>query len=244
MANSAGALPPHVDRILNDFVTAAQKAFAERLSSIVLFGSAAENRLRATSDVNLLVVLKAFEQPDVTALAPMLRLGRVAARLEVMFLLESEVAAAVECFAQKFADIVRRHRVLVGPDPFEGLAPSRGAEIQRLRQVLLNLQLRLRQGFAERVVQDEKLALLIADFSGPVRTCAAALTRLEGKGDFSPREALEKFADALGSAPSQVVRQLPAIRDGHAAETQDLAGAVFTILEIVEQLRFRAGSLA
>jgi predicted nucleotidyltransferase len=245
MATSAGALPPHVDKVLNDFVTAAQQTFGDRLSSIVLFGSAAENRLRATSDVNLLVVLNAFQQPDLSALAPTLRLARVAARLEVMFLLTAEIPDAMECFAQKFGDILHRHRVLVGPDPFGALAPSRASEIYRLRQVLFNLQLRLRQGFAERAGQDDRLALLIADFSGPLRTCAAALARLENKGDFSPKEALERFADSLaGPASSQAVRQLPAIRDGHAAETPDLSATLFTILDIVQQLRTRAGRLA
>ena len=50
-------LPEQVSRVLTEFVAAAQAAFAADLRSIILFGSAAEGRLRATSDVNLLLLL-------------------------------------------------------------------------------------------------------------------------------------------------------------------------------------------
>ena len=244
METSAGGLPPQVEKILNDFVTAAQKAFEGRLSSIVLFGSAAENRLRATSDVNVLVVLNEFRQQDATSLAPTMRLARAAIRLEVMYLLSSEVPAAMECFAQKFADIVRRHRVLVGEDPFGSIAPSRASEIYRIRQVILNLQLRMRQGFAERAGRNDQLALLIADFSGPIRTCAAGLLRLENQDNLPPKEALQRFADSLGEPEaSKAVRQLSAIREGRAEEAADLAGTFFAILDVVEHIRSRAWRL-
>jgi hypothetical protein len=43
------------------FVEAPRDAFGDRLISVVLFGSAAEGRLRPTSDVNVIVVLQAFD---------------------------------------------------------------------------------------------------------------------------------------------------------------------------------------
>ena len=45
-------LPDVVARVLDDFVAAAREAFGDDLVSIVLFGSAAEGALRATSDVS------------------------------------------------------------------------------------------------------------------------------------------------------------------------------------------------
>ncbi len=50
-------LPDRVSRVLAEFVEQALTALGETLRAIVLFGSAAENRLRATSDVNVVVVL-------------------------------------------------------------------------------------------------------------------------------------------------------------------------------------------
>ena len=45
------ALPENVERGLNDFLAAAKTALGKNPGSVVLFGSAAEGRMRATSDV-------------------------------------------------------------------------------------------------------------------------------------------------------------------------------------------------
>ena len=45
-------LPPQVEQSVNRFVKVARAAFGADLVSIVMYGSAAEGRLRATSDVN------------------------------------------------------------------------------------------------------------------------------------------------------------------------------------------------
>ena len=237
-------VPPHVDKILKDFVEAAKQAFGDRLVSVVLFGSAAEGRMRETSDVNMIVVVKEFRQQDAVDLSPTLRLARAAIRLEVMYLLEDEIAPALECFAQKFADIVRRHRVLYGSDPFTGVAPSREAEIYRLRQVLFNLQVRMRQGVAERAGTQDQVALLLADMAGPLRTCAAALMRLENLGEMAPKEALQRLVESFGDRDlTQSVRDLSEIREGRVPLSGDAMASFFRILDITGRLRNRAWSL-
>jgi predicted nucleotidyltransferase len=50
-----------VTRVLDAFVSAAQSSFGPDLVSVVLFGSAAEDRMRATSDVNVIVLLRSFD---------------------------------------------------------------------------------------------------------------------------------------------------------------------------------------
>src|SRR4051812_12577206 len=53
-------LPAHVASVLSDFAARARDVLADDLVSVVLFGSAAEGRLRPTSDVNLILVLRGF----------------------------------------------------------------------------------------------------------------------------------------------------------------------------------------
>jgi predicted nucleotidyltransferase len=142
LLDAAGELPDPVARTLTLFVAAAENHLGASLRSIILFGSAAENRLRATSDVNLLVVLTVFDRSQVEGLSETLAAANAAIRLNVMWLLESEIGAAVEAFSVKSADILRRRRVLRGSDPLQALAIPRHAAIARLRQVLLNLVLR------------------------------------------------------------------------------------------------------
>ena len=100
-------LPENVRRVLGDFLDSAHLALGASLKSVILFGSAAEGRLRATSDVNLLLVLDAFPEDAARQLQPQLEMAYAAIRLRVMLLLESELDSALEAFAKKFADIGR-----------------------------------------------------------------------------------------------------------------------------------------
>ena len=50
-------LPSHVHRVLEEFIAVARQICGDALRSVVLYGSGAEGKLRATSDVNLVLVL-------------------------------------------------------------------------------------------------------------------------------------------------------------------------------------------
>ena len=201
-------------RALDDFVAAARAALGGDLSSIVLFGSAAEGALRLESDVNLVLVLKTFSGKGVEDLRGALRLAQAAARLEVMFLLESEIAEAAAAFAVKFADIGRRRRVLFGSDPFAALSVPADALRRRLVQSLLNLTLRLREAWAVHGGSDDEAARSVANFAGPLRAAAASLLTLEGAAVTTPKEALRTAAAALpGEGWPALVESLSAVRE-------------------------------
>jgi predicted nucleotidyltransferase len=190
------ALSQDVSKSLDEFVASARDALREDLVTIVLFGSAAEGRLRATSDVNILVVLARFDPARIDRLREPLRLGRAVIGLDAMLILESELAEAAECFAVKFADIRARHKVLFGPG-LHSIQPSRAAMVSRLRQVLLNFVLRTRERYALVSLRDEQLAPAVADCAGPLRASAEILLQLEGRAAGSPKEALETVARQL-----------------------------------------------
>src|SRR5262249_33744238 len=140
-------LPPSVAGVLSGFLTSTREALADDLVSAVLFGSAADGRLAPTSDVNLLLVVATFAPDKMARLRDALLTADAAIKLRVMSLQHSELTSAAELFAQKFADILRRHRTVLGKDVLADLAIPRHAEIFRLRQILLNLVVRLRDGY-------------------------------------------------------------------------------------------------
>lgn len=223
--------------VLEEFTADAQAALQDSLRSIILFGSAAEDALRATSDVNVIVVLHRFESERIDALREALIKARVAIRLEVMFLLESELATASEAFAVKFADIQHRRRVLLGDDVFATLTVSPEAMRARLQQVLLNMNLRLRQAFAVSAHREERLPAVLAEQIAPLRTCAAALLDLRGEPAASPKAALEKVVSAWGDAV--LLRQLAAfsqIREGELLASGAARQLVLDMLKMVERL--------
>ena len=238
-------LPVTVGRVLDEFVQAARAELGAALHAIVLFGSAAENRIRPTSDVNVAIVVSAFDRPAIDRLRPALERAHAAIRLEVLWLLDAEVGAAAEAFAVKFTDIVRRHRVLYGQDPFAGLVVSRQATIARLRQVLLNQLLRLRATYAVDGGREERLTLRIADAAGPLRVSAAEILELEGGPALAPRDALARIAEDW-SMPERaaVLAAISTARETRHLEPGRAGEVLLAVVELASFLHQRAARLS
>lgn len=211
--------------------------------SILLFGSGAEGRLRLTSDLNLLIVLKRFEKAQVDSFREPWRAASVAGQVSAMFVLESELPAAAEAFAVKFDDIARRRRVLFGSDPMAGLNTSRTAKIQRLRQVLMNFMLRLRERYTSLSLREEQLASVLANAAGPLRSAAATLLELEGTPVDSPKEALERVASSLeGSAPT--LELISNARISRTVPAGAAGPALFRLIALAEAMQSRTDKLS
>lgn len=234
-------VPGPVRDAIEGFVSSLRAAFGDDLRSVVLYGSAAEGRMRATSDVNVLVVLRRFEREKVDAIREGFRFASAAVGLKAMFLVDDEVGEASREFAQKFADILRRRVVLAGDDPFAGLTIPRDALIRRVQQVLLNLTLRLRETYVERSLREEQAALTVADTAGPLRTSAAAILELEGSGTKGPKEALEELVASLGRADLQeLLPHLSEAREQRALPPGRGAEILFRTLELARELHRRS----
>jgi len=237
-------LPAPVDRVLHDFMEAARHALGSDLHSIVLYGSAAEGRLRPTSDVNVILVLSNFVQTKVDLLRDSLRVAQAAIRLTPMFLLETEIDMAATAFAQKFSDILRRRCIVYGPDPFIGVSVPRTATIARLKQVLLNLILRLRELYVLRSLREEQLALVIADMAGPLRSCAATLLELQGQPGESPKEALVHVANTLAAPEWQeTLTRLSEAREAQSLPPGVAEPTVFRLIDLAQRMHTQVDRL-
>lgn len=240
-----GSLPPDVSEALDIFVRDASAALGDDLVSLVLFGSAAEGRLRATSDVNLMVVLARFAAERIDLLREPLRLARATIRLETMLILEDEIEDAAEAFAVKFADIAGRHRVLAGRDVFAGVRPSRQALRARVRQVLLNFVLRARERYALVSLREEQLAGLVADSAAPLRAAAEIILELEGRPAPSPKEALETLAQEIdASGWREALSEMSRARETATLSPGVGAPTVLKLIEIGQAMRRRAAAIA
>src|SRR5262245_17836398 len=80
-------LPQTVASAIEAFVAAVRDTLGADLQSIVLFGSAATGQLRATSDVNVLVLLRRFEAAVVEKLRPAAEAARLQINLRPMWIL-------------------------------------------------------------------------------------------------------------------------------------------------------------
>jgi predicted nucleotidyltransferase len=188
-----------MEGVLTELVDAARQCFAADLVLAALFGSAAENRLRPGSDVNVLFVLESFDEMKADAFRPALRTAHAALRVQAMIMLRPELPAAAELFAVKFNDIRTRHRMLHGPDLLKDLVIDEAELKRRLREVLLNLAMRLRERYVTVSLREEQLVTVIADAAPPLRASAMALLKLRGIEAPSPREALKTVVAGTGN---------------------------------------------
>lgn len=237
-------LPQPVVTGLSSFVNSALAIYEGALKSVVLYGSGAEGKLRETSDVNVILVLKSFDSTQADAIRAPYTAAQAAIKLTAMFLLEDEVAEASTAFGQKFSDIHRRHRVLYGDDPFASIQVPRAAVIWRLKQVLLNLVLRLREGYIERGMTPERIPALIADTAGPMRSCAATLLELEGTPDVAPKEALRRIvASFQENGWEEVLAHISQAREDRPLAPSVADRTLVKLMELGSRLRSRVIAL-
>jgi len=241
----APQLPAQVKQVLDDFLQAARESFGKELLSVVLYGSAAEGKLRATSDVNLVLVLASFEPGKADPLRAPLRVAQAAIQLRPMFLLKKEIPAAARSFASKFADILRRRVILHGDDPFASISIPREIEIIELKQQLLNQILRLRASYVSRSLREEQLDLVIAHAVGPLRSSAAALLELQGTAAASSQQALERIGSDLALANwPQTLASLSVIQESHLAAPGEGPTLFFQVLDLACRMHSQAEALS
>jgi predicted nucleotidyltransferase len=236
-------LPANVATVLSGFLAAVKAAYSADLRSVVLYGSAAEGKLTSTSDINLLLVLRAFSRDKSDAIRDSFLAAQAAINLQAMFLLEDEVLSASELFAQKFTDILRRRKVVFGEDPFSSIKIERADKIFRLRQVLLNLALRLRAAYVARSQRAEQVTHLLAETAGPLRAASATLLELEGAGVADANAALESVAASLNGQGREVVAEILAARSGGVSADRS-AEVLFQVIELIKRISDRAARLA
>lgn len=244
MLNNVDDLPEEIQSNLSEFTNSAKAAFGTNLQSVILFGSAAEGRLRKTSDVNILLVLDKFNRAQADKFRDPLRLAHAAINVSAMFVLNDELSQAADAFAVKFNDIVNRHRVLFGKDVFASISVSRSTSIERLRQVLLNIRLRLRERYVMVSLRPEQLPTIIADVAGPIRVSATAILKLEGLPNLTPKEALERIVSEMNPALKEHLRHISEAREQKLIDPQISEELLFALIDLVHLLQQRLDKLA
>jgi predicted nucleotidyltransferase len=241
----APQLPAQVKQALDEFLLASKESFGKDLLSVVLYGSAAEGKLRATSDVNLVLVLSTFEQGKADLLRAPLRLAQAAIQLRPMFLLKEEIPLAACSFASKFADIVRRRVILYGDDRFASLSIPREVQILQLKQQLLNHILRLRASYVSRSLREEQLNLVIAQAIGPLRSAAAALLELQGTPAASYQQAFLRIGSDLGLANwPETLASLSATQEPRMDAPGEAPRLLFQVLDLARRMHSQAEALS
>ncbi len=112
-----------MDKLLTQLIGKLQKAYGERLVSVILYGSAATGDHHADfSDINILCVLSEIAPRELASGEEIFRWWREQGSPSPLLLTERELVASADCFAIEFHDIQRQHRLLHGKDVISSLA--------------------------------------------------------------------------------------------------------------------------
>lgn len=167
---------------LEELVSQLRAAYGEALRSVVLYGSAVAGEHRPEhSDYNVLVLVDHIPLERLAPLASATRAWRDAGNPPPMTFTEREWRSSADVFPMEYADILERHTLLFGDDPFPGIAVSRVDLRLQVEREALAVLLRLRRGVLL-AGQDpaEQIKLMTASLSS-LMIVFRAILRLHGR---------------------------------------------------------------
>ena len=204
---------------LDELVTQLQAAYGERLTCIVLYGSAAAGERTKRSDYNILLLLDRIEPAGLAAASAVARVWRDAGNPPPMTMTVDEWRGSSDVFPMEYADILERHRVLYGHAPFETVHVSMDDLRLQLEQQVLGKLLQLRQGALLAGTDAKRQLELVAASLSTVMVLFRAVLRLHGERPVEDNVAIARRVGALAGFDAMPFER--AVR--HARGEQPLA---------------------
>jgi hypothetical protein len=150
--------------ILPQLLEKLQKAYGDRLVSVVLYGSAVSGNHHAKfSDYNILCVLSQITPLEMAQSETVFKWWREQGNPSPLLLTEHEVATSTDCFAIEFYDIKAQHQLLFGKDVVTPLQIDDSFYRAQVEHDLRAKLLRLRQKAAGMLSDHDLLRRLMAD---------------------------------------------------------------------------------
>ena len=204
---------------LDELVTQLRAVYGERLTCVVLYGSAAAGERTKRSDYNILLLLDRIEPGGLAGASAVARAWRDAGNPPPMTMTVEEWRGSSDVFPMEYADILERHRVLYGDAPFDTIHVSVIDLRLQLEQQVLGKLLQLRQGALLAGTDPKRqLELVVASLS-TVMVLFRAVQRLHGERPSEDNLALAQRVGTLAGFDAAPFER--AVR--HARSEQTLA---------------------
>jgi hypothetical protein len=153
-----------MDKLVEQLSEKLQKAYGDRLVSVVLYGSAAAGDHHPKfSDYNVLCVLSRITPRELADGEPILGWWREQGSPSPLLLTEEEVATSTDCFSIEFNDIKRQHQLLFGKDVMSQLVVDDRFYRAQVEHDLRAKLLRLRQKASGMLSDADLLRRLLLD---------------------------------------------------------------------------------
>lgn len=149
---------------LKELVTKLERAYQDRLLSVILYGSGASADHHAKfSDLNVLCVLKQITPRELGESEPIFRWWREHKHPAPLLMSEEEVHHSADCFPIEYHDMKDRRKMLYGPDVIADVHIDSKFYRAQVEHELRAKLFRLRQQAAAILSEPEKLFTLCVD---------------------------------------------------------------------------------
>jgi hypothetical protein len=189
--------------LVTQLVQKLQKAYSDRLVSVVLYGSAAAGNHHAKySDYNILCVLDQVTPREMAQAEDVFRWWREKGNPSPLLLTEHELATSTDCFAIELHDIKAHHRLLHGKDVVTPVQVDYSFYRAQVEHELRAKLLRLRQKAAGTLSHQTMLRRLMADSVSTFCVLFRHALNLAGaEAPMGKREAIAQAGRAFGFDP-------------------------------------------
>jgi predicted nucleotidyltransferase len=217
------------EQLLGEFVQKLRAAAGENLTSVILYGSAAEGEFHPEySDVNLLCVVRDTSFASLNRFAGAVEWWRKKKHHPPLLVTEKELKDTADVFSIEFIDMKQRHRILYGNDVLQDLNIPMHLHRSQLEYELREKLFLLRQHVL--VAGSDEKALweaMLNSLSSFTTLFRHALIELGEAGRKHSREAVQELASRLNFDASAFV-QLMDVRAHKSDRKQFRADAVAT----------------
>ena len=233
----------HADALAR-LVTDLQSIFGERLTSLSTYDGAGgadaltgEAATTAGGHVHTLAVVESLGRHDLFGCAGFAKSWAKRGLATPLFMTRAELERSLDSFPLELGEMIARHGVVFGADPFTGLAVQADDLRLACEVQARSLLLHLREAYVEAAAQPKQVAKIIQASVRPLRVLLAAMARLEGIDPEEPDAMTRHVSDNIGMGIS-VVRQV--IASGgpsglSAVDAQDLFPAYTDAVERLVQ---------
>jgi hypothetical protein len=223
---------------LDELVRQLSTVYGAGLRSIVLYGSTASGeQVEGKSDHNVLVIVDQLDRTRLQQLAQTSRAWSEAGNPPPLTLTHAEWQRSADIFPMEYADILERHRVLKGENPFAGIrVESHDLRLQVEHEAMGKL-LRLRAGVMNAGTDTKRQNALLADSLSALMVIFRAVMRLHG--EIPPREphAVARFvASRAGFDATPFDRVIAMAREGQSLPAGDTSATLDGYVTGMEKL--------
>jgi predicted nucleotidyltransferase len=222
--------------LTNEFVSRIRAAAGDNITSVILYGSAAEGEFHPEySDLNLLCMVRDSSFALLAKIAGVAEWWRGKKHHPPLILTSEELRASAAVFSIEFIDMKQRYRVLYGEDVLQSLRVPMAFHLFQLRYELREKLVLLRQHLLLAANKDKQLwEVMLHSLSSFTTLFRHVLVEMGEQGRKHSREAVTELSTRLNFDASPFVQLMDLRAQKFDRKQLPVAGMVERYLSAIE----------